>query len=410
MKSRNILAASACALAFAGFANAATTVYITGSTAFRSQTITGIFTLLGSANASSSSPTLPSGGGYIFDNSATDVHKANAATIVGTSTASGDAVIVKCSWSGSGAGVQTVANTDTSKFKVNFLPGSPTYVIKTDGTGGNTDANSVAVLDPRSGVNAHEAATAQIALSDIFQDSTPFVGTFLNNDYANLSANTKSVGIVQFQWVKSKGASASITNMTPQLARALFALGKLPLSFWSGNSADENTFVYATGRDPDSGTRGTAFAEGGIGVSASVQQYDCATEALYAAQTINGVPLGQGQGGEASGGTLGSTTKMGKSGLTKMYVSYMGTGDAASLVTNGGATLTWNGEDYSDAKIKEGKYTFWGYEHLMWRSGLGTVETTFANDLVTTIAGLPSTLKLSDMKAFRSADGSVITN
>jgi hypothetical protein len=406
MKSRNILAAGAAALAFAGFAHAATTIYITGSTAFRKQTITGIFTSLGSGNASASSPTLPSGGGYIGDNS--DPHSANAVTIVGTSTATGDALIVKCSWSGSGAGVQTVANTDTTKFKVNFLP--DTYVIKTDGTGGNTDANGTTVLDPRSGANPHEAATAQIALSDIFQVSTPFIGTFLQNDYDDLSANTMNVGIVQFQWVKSKGASASITNMTPQLARALFTIGKLPLSFWSGNSADENTFVYATGRDPDSGTRGTAFAEGGIGVSASVQQYDCATEALYAAQTINGVPLGEGQGGEASGGTLASNKKMGKSGLTKMYVSYMGTGDVPTLTGNGGDTLTWNGEDYSDAKIKEGKYTFWGYEHLMWRNGLGTVETNFAKNLATTIAGLDSTLKLGDMKVGRLGDGSVITN
>jgi hypothetical protein len=198
--------------------------------------------------------------------------------------------------------------------------------------------------------------------------------------------------------------------MTPQLARALFTLGKLPLSLWSGNAADETTFVYATGRDPDSGTRGTAFAEGGIGVSAAVQQYDCATEALYAAQTINGVPLTAGQGGEASGGTLADTTKMGKSGLTKMYVSYMGTSDAAKLVGNGGATLTWNGETYSDASIKEGKYTFWGYEHLMWRSGLDTLRTNFAKNLATTITGLSSTLKLSDMTVFRSIDGGVITN
>jgi hypothetical protein len=95
-----------------------------------------------------------------------------------------------------------------------------------------------------------------------------------------------------------------------------------------------------------------------------------------------------------------------------MYVSYMGTGDATALSGNVGsdATLTWNGETYSDASIKEGKYTFWGYEHLMWRSGLGTVETNFAKNLATSIQGLSSTLKLSDMKVFRSIDGGVITN
>ena len=74
----------------------------------------------------------------------------------------------------------------------------------------------------------------------------------------------QNVGVVTFKFVKNIRAPASLTNMTPLLAQALWANGKLPLSMWSGNPSDSNTFVYATGRDPDSGTRKTTFLETGI--------------------------------------------------------------------------------------------------------------------------------------------------
>jgi len=403
MKTLKLLTAGALALSFTGFASAATTVYLTGSTAYRSQTVTAILTLLGSANASSSTPTLPNGSGYIFENSATDVHKSNAQTFVGTSTTTNDALVIKCSWSGSAAGVQSVAVTDTSKFKVLFLPDN-VYTIPINGSGSNTN-----VLDPRKNSNPAESATAEIAMADNWQSSTPFNGTFLNVAYTDLTDTDFIVGVVAFQWVKSKGAPATLTDMTPQLARATWKAGKLPLSFYTGNSADVSTLIYATGRDIDSGTRIGAFAESGVGINSTVQQYDCNTEALYTAQTINGVSCKVGQGGESSGGTLAGTSKMGKSGLTKAYVAYMSTGDAGTLVGNGGGTLTYNGVAYSDTAVKQGKYTFWAYEHLMYRPSLAGVKLQFATDLTSAIDTV-ATIRVSDMTARRTTDGGTVTN
>ncbi len=406
MKSRNIIAAGALALACAGYASAET-LYITGSTAYRSQTITAILTLLGASSPGAAGATLPAGGGYIWENSngsTTDVHKANAAVFKGTYN--GSPLTVKCSWSGSAAGIQTVANSTTTSFKVRFLPTDTetnAYTVPTNGTGTNLSGGNP-ILDPRKGTNANVAATADVAMSDCYQFSTPFIGSFLGETYQDLSSNEDVVGVVTFQWVRSKTTPTSVANMTPQLARALFSLGSLPLSFWTGNAAD-TALVYATGRDADSGTRVTAFAESGVGVNSSVQQYDtsAATEpALYAQQTINGVVFAPGQGGEASGGTLGDASHMGKS-TTKYYVSYMSIGDANTLSTNCGTSgvtnsdgttgqaMTYNGAVYSATAVKEGKYAFWGYEHLFTRPGLAAPKSTFAADLVTTIQGAAET-------------------
>ena len=74
------------------------------------------------------------------------------------------------------------------------------------------------------------------------------------------------VALAGFKWVASKGAPTGLANITPQLAQALWGNGTLPLALFTSSAADEGTLVYATGRDPDSGTRATAFAESGIGV------------------------------------------------------------------------------------------------------------------------------------------------
>jgi hypothetical protein len=389
MKLLKIAAMGLVALGFADMASAQTKIYITGSTAFRGSAHKAIMHLLGSADGA----TLPAGSGYAYTGGT--LSGANAALFQGS--VNGNAVVIKVSWSGSAAGVQTVASS-TGAFTVGFLPDSVS--TSTTGMSGQTD--------PRPTGNPREAVVPDIAFCDVYQASTPFRGTFNGQSYDSLVDNT--VGVIPFQWVKSKGAAAGITNMTPLLAQATWiGTGTCPLALYTGLAADQGTLVYATGRDGDSGTRIASFAESGIGNTTSVQQWDTATEALYAQQTVNGIVFPIGEGGESSGGTLAGTSKMAKTGLTKSYVSYMGVGDAATLVTNGGATLTYNGFTYSLTAVQQGQYSFWSYEHLFYKSSLAGTKLAFGEALTTQLATIDGSPLLSDMKVVRATDGGVIT-
>ena len=398
MKLLKIAAMGLVALGFAEMASAQTKIYITGSSAFRGSAHKAIMHLLGSADGA----TLPAGSGYAY--LGTTLSSANAAIFQGT--ANGQAVIIKVSWSGSAAGVQTVASS-TGAFTVGFFQDSTT----TSTTG--TSITPVAANDPRNSANPREAAVPDIAFCDVYQASTPFRGTLSLQHYDSLVDNT--VGVIPFQWVKSKGAAAGIMNMTPLLAQATWiGTGICPLALYTGLSADQGTLVYATGRDGDSGTRISALAESGIGATTTMQQYDTALESggvpqLYAQQTVNGITFPIGEGGESSGGTLAGNTKMGKTGLIKSYVSYMGVGDAATLVTNGGATLTWNGVAYSVTAMQQGQYTFWSYEHLFYKSSLAGTKLAFGESLRDQLLNTDGSPLLSTMNVVRATDGGVVT-
>lgn len=394
MKLLKIAAMGLVALGFAEAASAQQKVYITGSSAFRTYAHTAIMKLLGATGS-----TLPDGSGYGYTGSS--LSGANAAIFKGTYK--GQSVTIKTSWSGSAAGVQTVASS-TSEFTVGYLDDSVS--TSTSGTG--------SLSDPRpTSASPRDAAVPQIAFTDVFQASTPFRGTVGGKKYDSLTDNI--VGVISFQFVKSQGAAVGITNMTPQLAQATWiGLGYCPLALYTGNPADQGTKVYATGRDADSGTRISAFAESGIGNTTTVQQYDCAAEsggvaALYAQQVVNGITFPPGEGGEASGGTLAGANKMGKSGLANSYVSYMGTSDAATLVGNKGSTLTYNGVGYSLQAVQQGQYTFWSYEHLVYKSSLTGTPLSFAEDLTNQLLTVDGSPLLSTMKVVRATDGGVVT-
>jgi hypothetical protein len=391
MKTLKFAALGLIALGSAHMASAVT-VYITGSSAYRGATQTAIMKLLGSTNGTSFGNATIGTFGYT---GTSGLNSANAAIFKGSY--GGSPIIIKTSWSGSAAGIQTVGATNNN-FTVGFL---------VDGTT-TTSAGTNNATDPRAKGNGTDVHVPDIAMSDVYQGSTNFQGTFNSVAYSNLTDNV--VGVVAFRFVKSKGAASGITNMTPQLAQATWiGLGTCPLALYTGNSTDQGTLVRATGRDADSGTRITAFAESGIGAFTAVQQYDTASEALYAAQTINGISFALGEGGESSGGTLAGTTKMGKTGLTNSYVSYMSTGDAATLVGNGGSTLTYNGVDYTLNAVQQGQYTFWGYEHLFYKDSLAGTALSFATDLTGQITSVDGTVLLGSMKVVRGQDGGVVT-
>jgi hypothetical protein len=396
---------------------AQTKIYITGSTAFRGAAVPAI------------SATLAGTVSIAYDGNSSGVtsqNNANAVTWTGGNIG-GTAVTIKASWSGSAAGIQTVAG--APDFNVRFLP---------DGATGS--ANS----DPRNTANPAELAVPDVCMTDVFQGASPFNGTFNGHTYASLTDNT--VGVVSFVWAASKNfplgtgsAPVSSYSFTPQLAQALFPIGAIPLSMISGNTSDRTVGVYATGRDPDSGTRLTAMAESGVGVSTFLQQWKPTVSSgtitaltLYPVQTINGVStVVDGNSGEASGSTLrgyltntltAAAYQTWSGSLTNGFLlTYLGVGDFNNVSAGGAVQLLYNGVPFSQGAIEEGRYTFWGYEHLDYKSNLGNgstggpaVKLTFATNLKNNIAGSTSAtlnpnVSLSDMQVQRFADGGTVT-
>ena len=180
---------------------------------------------------------------------------------------------------------------------------------------------------------------------------------------------------------------------------------------------DETVLVYPTGRDPFSGTRVIALAEGGVGANSSISQFQitasggAVTAFTPYATTTNNAALGVtlGRGGETSGGTLATLMGNTTNDTTGYAVTYMGTSDAATAVTNGAHRLTWNGVPYSLDAVKNGLYTFWAYEHLCYRPDVATDIKTVADALANTIITDTAQIKLSEMRVLRAGDGTVVT-
>jgi len=381
MKSLKFIAvAGFAAAALAHHASAATTVYVTGSTAFRTAAIAAINAATGKAAPDGSdvaAGTGPKNTSFIWNN----------ATVNGVS-----GVTVKATFTGSAAGIGTVAGS----LAIPFLPDN------------STGTNLHAAYDDATGATPHTGyptAVPDFCLTDAYQSSTAFVGG------SNVDLNDNIVAIAAFKWVASKGFplnggsnQVSKYSVEPNFIGGLFSAGRAPLSFMTGNASDHNVIIFAVGRNPDSGTRITALADSGYGALKLVKQYQAVPELttaggsvtqhqLYPVETIAGLStIAAGNSGQASGGTLANymSVTLPTSGLSGMngsatysaayYLTYLGLGDAATATngTNLGVELAYKGVNYSPTALREGTYTFWGYEHIMDR---GDIDGTSAGDL-----------------------------
>ena len=369
MNKNQILLAGLATALFATAATADVTIYIGGSTAFRKAVYT----------AASAALTTPTINGAVGDNSWT--MRGTAAGISGNTT-------IKASFAGSVGGVDNVANSHAVTFLLNPTPG---------------DTNT-------------ESHVPDFAMSDSQQKSTPFTSPIL--------VDTK-VGVLPFAWVKGVESPADLVNITAGQAANLLTY-PIPLSLITGNVLETNN-VFAIGRDDDSGTRVIAFAESGFGITAAPNQFQLTGTAIDLWPAVGAFPAGF--QGYPSGSTLvaalktvGTTTALDPlTGLSNGYVliGYAGRGDANSVFVapqlSGSNKLTYNGVAESDQNIIEGSYSFWSYEHLLHKSGLGADYITFRNALVSkfnspTSAASQSGLRLDQMHVSRQNDASPISH
>jgi hypothetical protein len=275
------------AMAVVNLASAQITIRITGSTVFRAATHQAILAIITPATLN-----------YGYSGAAGNLNGSTEAIFTGTTTAAAGsvAVIIKTAWSGSVGGVFTLATNGpvpnpganppiTAGWLVNTTPMSP----------GGT---------PNAPLTFDAPVTADVAMSDSFQSSTPFTSPALHDTV---------VGVVPFVWANNAGAPTTLGNMTNQLAKVVLNNPGISLSLATGNAADAGTILYATGRNNDSGTRLDAFAESGFGINGAPVQLDCSQAAASGFDFINagvwtaganGPAFYAASGGRSSGGTL----------------------------------------------------------------------------------------------------------
>ena len=445
MKSLKFLALAAIAAAFAQQASAQTTVYITGSTAFRTAAIAAINTVTG-LSAPSGSDASYSATFYPKGQTATSTR--NTTFIWSGGSVSGNPVTVKAAFTGSASGVGTTLGNLAIPFLPDGVTGAtnPSAYIDVQGSLPNINTQTFTAQDNSTQHGIYDPSVQQvpnIAFSDAFQASTPFAAGVTKTLLAPFNttvtfpaaAHDASVGFVTFKIVASTGFplgtggtgvseapftgsyTVSSYSAEPNTLGALFSTGSVPLSRFTGSTLDLHKLVYATGRNPDSGTRIGFLADTGFGINNTVVQYQ-PTVGATPVTTITRYPIeivagsstsSNGNSGEATGGTLraymgdtiatgaslsivnGARTAAQSSTVTAAYfLTYLGTGDASS-VAGTAVELSYKGVPFSLQAIYNGQYTYWAQEHIFDNGTTGVVDT-FRTTLISTLQGTATPL------------------
>ena len=395
MKFKHTLLFGAFALTLTS-ANAATkTFIITGSSAFRAAANAAILQMLGGQGTAKYS--------YAVSSASYGLDDSTRATFEGSNAAfPGDTILVKTSWSGSGAGVDAIAK--------------GTLVQTIVDSYSRTVAGNQLVISGTTNLETNVAAS--IAFSDVDKSITTA---------ASAAVTGNQVGVVPFMFVAGEGAPAGLTNMSDQMHENLWKNGFAKSHMLTGNSSDTG-FAYATGRSSSSGTRLSILAETRYGAFTSVKQYSpgslTGTSPNGSYSTTPALTSGGNGGQSDSLAVRTQLTNTPKSGT--YFVSYLGVSDATQATgynpTTGNSTggegaraLTYNGVRYSEDNVKNGSYSLWAYQNMYLKSSPTADETLLESTLrglipdqaVTTGAGI----KAADLKVKRTTvttDGSLI--
>jgi hypothetical protein len=411
MKTKALLAASALSLALAPATQADVTINITGSTAFRSVTMQAIVNTLGSAEGA-------------WEGTGTALGSSNKASFKGTISGISGIVTVNTNWNGSVEGMTIVGAGNATSGWIDSA--TATFAPANNGTFGNRYAVGAA---PKTSL------VPTVACSDVYQAST------------TVTASLEDVigGVIPFKYVASESAPVTLNNMSDQLHEALWAIGVQPLSLFTGDAADTRQ-VYAVGRDAGSGTRVTRLAETRYGITKPVTQWRVTTASgvasvfrLWPSQVEEPTPPSGsfndatllGNGGYTSGSSiatiLGCTStsvelRDGANGLlasgqSVVAVGHLGLNDASVAITAGAKELTYNGAVYSQDNVRNGKYTAWGYLHVLNQTGALSADQVLARDAIVNAFGsslLPfgatveAGIDVNTMAVSRSEDGGLV--
>lgn len=359
MKIKQTLSAALLTLGIISHVDAQNVVYVTGATAFRST----VYQALNTA-------------GVVFDSGSTitratrDGSSASGANyMLFRGLIGGTDTYINCAWSGSEAGIASVADVTIDNDGVP-LPGSPQTWLKADGT-----VTGDASAKPTTGELEGSSRQGDLA----FSDTSKAVSLTANAPLKDYGV----VGIVPFTWVKNLNSSptpawSALTNITLPQINVLLANGALPASFFTGNAAHTN-YVYLVGRNKGSGTRANQLANSGYGTSKAIKQFSIGG-GVTSSQTDTLTLAYEGNNGYESGGS-GLARALAVDGSVSatdpfngntgwIAVGFLGTSDALS---KGHTTANWlaaDGVKLTDGAVTSGQYYFWGNEHFYGRDGI----------------------------------------
>lgn len=392
MKLITKISAALLALGLVGSASADNVVYLTGSSAFRGN----VYNVL----SSGAGP----GAGGVFDSAP------QIATRKGTSASGanymlfhgnigGTATYINCVWSGSEAGIASACNTSlpNQDRDGNTIPlaGSPAQWLKADGTVAYTiDTLNTSPTAGELEASSHGADLAQADTSQAVS-LTPYVAATSTalKDYGKQ-------GVVTFTWVKNKNTTpaadwTALSNITLPQVHRLLEQGFQPAAFFTGSSANTN-LVYLVGRNKGSGTRANTLVDHNYGTTTKpVQQFsigggvnpgDTTTGLVLQYENNNGYESGGGVAaalgidGSCQQADPYSSVLIGVQNPYWLAVGYLGIGDATKNgLTVANNWLTLDGVLESNGAIIEGKYYFWGYEHLFGKAGISGYQDQVGN-------------------------------
>ncbi len=358
MNSKSILLRAALSLALVNIAGATTTnyVYMTGSTAARTQVYN---TLTDPGVVFTSAPNIVGQGNSTLSKC---TYMLFSGSLVGDS--SGAVTTIKCYWSGSEAGIADLAGSGTE----NFL----------DDSASNNSTNAGPYVS-----SPVDLAMTDTAVTYSLNPNAPITGAF--------------VGVIPFKFVLEYGSLSSITNVTDAQVRYLLS-GGCRASLITGNVSDTN-FVYISGRDQFSGTRVNTYGITKYGIGGSCNQ----VEVNSSGQMVDQNPPNQvyvGTYGYSSGGSLAA--QMGAnlsnsqdlntgSGAPFSVIAYLGYSDAKTALTaspTNATELSYNGVMESTTAVQEGQYGLWGNEWLYRKSTVSSQASSVYNLLSPVATGI----------------------
>lgn len=320
MKLTKVLLPVVAGVLLAASAQAQVDITITGSTAFRSIAIDRVQSLFDA--------------GYITKGNTGNGPGTFSGTMSGKIPSLGNTpVVVRLSFSGSGAGMLAVVN-----------------------------RTPVGTVDPVTGDTVNLVNKApDLAFSDVFPESaTPPVN--------RADVEDSIVGVIPFVWVRNNGLSG-ISNLTREQALLLMTasgaatvggqtIPGMPASFLGGG---DNNPVYLTGRDSGSGTRITIQKDIGF----------TGTPTLWGLDAGGGLVL---TNGYSSGGNERNVIAN-----NARVIGYLGAADALAIASST-TVLTYNGVAFTTQNVQTGKYPLWGYEHFVNRANALSVNQAAIRD------------------------------
>jgi hypothetical protein len=338
---------------------------------------------------------------------------------------------------GTGTGVWTATGTMTPLFGGQTVTIYASYNGSVQGLG-DLNNNTLVTFTNSSPGGAAVSQVPNVTFSDVDKISTL---------WPNVDTIETPVAVLPFTYCRSVSCPTTVTNITGHLLRPCWDNGVVKLSFITGNTNDDGSSMYITGRNKDSGTR----------VCGSADAYYTDTPVIYGFQSgvfgimnqnLSGALYGFGY---SSGGNEAQALTNTAAGVP--VIGYLGLNDALTVSgsasvgapqVNGGGNcsiIAYDGyypfSGYTAGStvapanpnfmpILTGKYSFWSYENIETpSSNLGNnvykwytnMVSNIDNDILqaqlnsgnSALYGPVTAIRLGDMRVSRSSVGGKIT-